>query len=61
MAYTYVVKIDRIPAPEEGTRYPSPETIFSVHVTEPGALVVQEAIMGAMLNPPKAVEKIVVR
>jgi len=61
MAYTYVVKIDRIPAPEEGTRYPSPETIFSVHVTEPGAAIVQNAIMGAMLNPPNLQELIVVR
>ena len=61
MAYPYVVKIDRIPDPVEGTRYPSPETIFSVHVTEGGAGIVQEAIMGAMLNPPTPKQRIEVR
>lgn len=52
----YVVSIKRN-RPDKGET----DTVFSVHVTEAGAAVVQEAIMGAMLNPPKPAEKIVVR
>ena len=51
MNYTYVVKIDRTPEPEEGqTRYPSPETIFSVTVGVSESVNVRQAIMTALLQ-----------
>jgi len=42
----YVVSIARV-KPERGER----DTVFSVHVTENGAAIVQNAIMASMLNP----------
>lgn len=48
----YVVKITRV-KPEKGEQ----DTVFSVHVTEHGAAIVQNSIMAAMLNPAEMAKK----